>query len=66
MGKLSLLAIQESRHKLLLKHIQIGIFLCYAEMKSFAEQQKNLNLPTKEEDMISEAENSNIENKEIN
>lgn len=43
--------------------MQVGIFLYYAEMKSSEEQQKNLDLSTKEADMISEAENSNVENK---
>lgn len=46
--------------------MQVGIFLYYAEMKSSGEQQKNLDLSTKEGNMISEAENSNVENKEIN
>lgn len=41
--------------------MQVGIFLYYAEMKSSEEQQKNLDLSTKEGDMISEAENSNVE-----
>lgn len=64
--KLSLLAVWEIMHKLLLNHMQVGIFLYYAEMKSSGEQQKNLDLSTKEGNMISEAENSNVENKEIN
>lgn len=46
--------------------MQVGIFLYYAEMKPSGEQQKNLDLSTKEGNMISEAENSNVENKEIN
>lgn len=61
--KLSLLAVQESRHKLLLKRIQVGTFLHYAEIKSFGEQGNNLDLSTKGGNMISEAENSKIENK---
>lgn len=61
-----MLAVWEIMHKLLLNHMQVGIFLYYAEMKSSGEQQKNLDLSTKEGNMISEAENSNVENKEIN